>query len=150
MVMLPGRFSAMTEYNASYWLPDWQASAPIVQNFFQTDSVAMVADNHATYVSDLSIAVQNASGDDNVAREVARHLRNSGFDNVYVIADWPDTSRTTEVVAQRGDLESAAVIESVLGTGEVVSESTGDLDSDITIRVGQDWSNDAEILGNER
>jgi LCP family protein required for cell wall assembly len=145
MVMLPGRFSATTEYTASYWLPDWEASAPIIQNFFQADSVAMFADNKATYVSDLSIAVQNASGSDNVAREVARHLRDNGFTNVYIVADWPSATRTTEVVAQRGDLESAAVIESVMGTGRVVAESTGDLDSDITIRVGQDWSESLEM-----
>ena len=144
MVMLPGRFSGSTEYVASYWLPDWEASAPIIQNFFQTDSVAMFADNKATYVSDLRIAVQNASGEANVASQVASHLRDSGFTNVYIVADWPDTARTTEVIAQRGDLESAAVLESVLGTGEVVAESTGDLGSDLTIRVGQDWSQGAQ------
>ena len=144
MVMLPGRFSAITEYNASYWLPDWEAAAPIIQNFFQADSVGMFADNRATYIADLSIAVQNASGQENRARDVANYLRDNGFTNVYIIADWPDSTRTTEVVAQRGDLDSATVIESVLGTGQVVAESTGDLDSDITIRVGQDWSESLE------
>jgi LCP family protein required for cell wall assembly len=139
MVMLPGRFSGPAEYTASYWLPDWEASAPIIQNFFQTDSVAMYADNQATYVSDLRIAVQNASGESNLATEVAHHLRDRGFTNVYVIADWPDSARHTEIIAQRGDLDSATVVESVLGMGRVIAESTGDLNSDITIRVGQDW-----------
>jgi LCP family protein required for cell wall assembly len=139
MVMLPGRFSGATEYNASYWLPDWEASAPIIQNFFQTNSVGVYADNNVTYISDLRIAVQNASGENHLATQVAAHLRDSGFSNIYVIADWPDTTRATEIIAQRGDLESAAVVESVLGTGQVVAESTGDLESDITIRIGQDW-----------
>jgi hypothetical protein len=30
-------------------------------------------------------------------------------------------------------------VESLLGVGRTVSESTGDLGADITIRVGQDW-----------
>jgi LCP family protein required for cell wall assembly len=146
MVMLPGRFSGATEYNASYWLPDWDASAPIIQDFFQTDSVAMYADNNATYVSDLRIAVQNATGEDDVAVKVAQQLRDSGFTNVYVIADWPGQSRVTEVVAQRGNLDNAALVESVLGTGRAIAESTGDLNSDITIRVGQDWVDRTPLL----
>ena len=145
MVMLPGRFSGTAEYRASYWLPDWEASAAIIQNFFETDSVAVYADNQATYVSDLRIAVQNASGKDNRAGQVANYLRERGFANVYVIPDWPDSTRATEVIAQRGDLESAAVVESVLGTGHVVAESTGDLNSDLTIRVGEDWGEDAHF-----
>jgi LCP family protein required for cell wall assembly len=34
MVMLPGRFSTPAEFNASYWLPNWEASSTIMQNFF--------------------------------------------------------------------------------------------------------------------
>ncbi len=140
MVMLPGRFSGSTEYLASYWLPNWEASAAIIQDFFQAEAVGIYADNNAVYVSDLRIAVQNSAGENQVAAEVANYLRDRGFSNIYVIADWPDTQRTTEVIAQRGDLESAAVLESVLGVGRVMAESTGDLDSDLTIRVGQDWA----------
>jgi hypothetical protein len=74
------------------------------------------------------------------ALQVARYLRENGFNNVYVIDDWSDTITRTEVVAQRGDVDSARMVESLLGVGRAVSESTGDLGSDITIRVGQDWS----------
>ena len=49
------------------------------------------------------------------------------------------TQRRTEVIAQRGDLDSARILESVLGIGQVVADSTGDLESDITLRVGEDW-----------
>lgn len=149
MVMLPGRFSGAAEYSASYWLPDWEASAPIIQDFFQADAVGLYADNTSTYISDLRIAVQNASGEADVAAQVAQHLNARGFTNVYMIADWPDAARTTEVIAQRGDLNSAALVESVLGRGQVVAESTGDLDSDITIRVGQDWVEGFPALNRE-
>ncbi|PSN78903.1 LytR family transcriptional regulator, partial [filamentous cyanobacterium CCP4] len=141
MVMLPGRFSTPAEFNASYWLPNWEASATVMQNFFEADEIGIYADNSPErYVADLAIAVQNASGQPEQAASVADYLRENGFSNVYVIDDWPGTMVRTEVVAQQGDVESARVVESLLGTGRALSESTGDLGSDITIRVGQDWA----------
>ncbi|MBD2113273.1 MULTISPECIES: LCP family protein [Cyanophyceae] len=140
MVMLPGRFSTPAEFNASYWLPNWEASATVMQNFFQAEGVSIYADNsQGNYVADLSIAVQNASGQPDQAASVANYLRENGFSNVYIIDDLSTTMARTEVVAQRGDVESARTVESLLGVGLALSESTGDLDSDITIRVGQDW-----------
>ncbi|MBD2105433.1 LCP family protein [Nodosilinea sp. FACHB-13] len=140
MVMLPGRFSTPAEFNASYWLPNWEASATVMQNFFQAEGVSIYADNsQGNYVADLSIAVQNASGQPDQAASVANYLRENGFSNVYIIDDLSTTMARTEVVAQRGDVESARTVESLLGVGLALSESTGDLDSDITIRVGEDW-----------
>ncbi|MGB3310839.1 MAG: LCP family protein [Nodosilinea sp.] len=141
MVMLPGRFSTAAEFNASYWLPNWDASATVMQSFFAAEEVGLYADNtQDRYVTDLAIAVQNASGQPDQADLVARYLRENGFSNVYLIDDWPSTVARTEVVAQRGDVESAHRVESLLGVGQALSESTGDLGSDITIRVGQDWT----------
>ncbi|HSM80440.1 MAG TPA: LCP family protein, partial [Nodosilinea sp.] len=140
MVMLPGRFSTPAEYNASYWLPDWDASATVMQSFFQADGVGLYADSSPQrYVADLSIAVQNASGTPDQADAMARFLRENGFSNVYVIGDWSGAMESTEVVAQRGDIDSARMVESLLGVGRALSESTGDLGSDLTIRVGRDW-----------
>jgi LCP family protein required for cell wall assembly len=139
MVMLPGRFSGSSEYVASYWLPDWEASAQIFQDFFQADSVAVYADNDVRYISDLRIAVQNASGEPDIGASVVNFLRDNDFNNVYLVSDWPMEIRQTEVIAQRGDLESANMVESILGVGDIVSDSTGDLNSDITIRIGEDW-----------
>lgn len=141
MVMLPGRFSTSAEFNASYWLPNWEASAPVMQNFFEAKEVGVYADNsQGRYVTDLAIAVQNASGQPEQAASMARYLRENGFSNVYIIGDWPGTVARTEVVAQQGDIDSARVVQSLLSTGRALSESTGDLGSDITIRVGQDWA----------
>lgn len=141
MVMLPGRFSEPSEYIASYWLPDWEASTTVMQTFFQTPSPGVYVDNsRVRYVSDLRIAVQNASGSPDTASVVARHLNDQGFRNVYVTENWPGTVRRTEVIAQRGDRRSATTVQSVLGIGRVLNESTGDLNSDITIRIGRDWA----------
>jgi hypothetical protein len=75
-----------------------------------------------------------------MGQAVADHLINEGFRNVYLLQDWPDFHHQTAIIAQRGDLDGAGFLEAVLGVGKIVADSTGDLDSDITIRVGDDWT----------
>lgn len=141
MVMLPGRFSSPTEYRASYWIADTNSTNEVMQQFFNVEPDALLAtDTPRRSISRLRIAVQNASRDPYMGQAVADHLREEGFRNVYVVQDWPDFHHQTTVIAQRGDLDGAGFLEAVLGTGRVVADSTGDLDSDITIRVGDDWT----------
>ena len=148
MVMLPGEFSDPEEYGASYWLADRAASSDLMNTYFDARPAELVADaNDVNYyeppsdwaINRLSIAVQNATDDQYAGYSMAEHLRDQGFHNVYVVQDWADVNRRTSVVAQRGDLGSAQAVQSTLDLGQVVSDSTGDLDSDITIRVGEDW-----------
>ncbi|MEL7315625.1 MAG: LCP family protein, partial [Cyanobacteria bacterium J06559_3] len=148
MVMLPGRFSAPEEYVASYWLLEPVATQQIMTQFFQLDEITLLSLDEIALLSDtdrrsltgLPIAVQNASGEDNVARDVAAYLREEGFRDVYVVPDWFGEIQRTQVIAQRGDIDSAETIASLLGIGRVISDSTGDLDSELTIRVGRDWT----------
>ncbi len=140
MVMLPGRFSTPEEYVASYWLLDAAATQQVMNDFFQLKEVTLLASQDNQAVSSLPIAIQNASGEADVASEVAAYLKQTGFRNVYLIPDWSSDLQRTQVIAQRGDLESAQVVASVLGLGRVVSDSTGDLESELTIRVGKDWT----------
>lgn len=148
MVMLPGDFSDPEEYGASYWLADRAASSDLMRTYFDAQSAELVADvNGVNYyeppssrtVNGLRIAVQNATEDQYASYSMAEYLRDQGFDNVYVVQDWADANRNTSVVAQRGDLGSAQAVQSALKMGQVVSDSTGDIESDITIRVGEDW-----------
>ena len=141
MVMLPGRFSSPSEYRASYWIADTNNTNEVMQKFFDAEPEALLAtDTPRRSISRLRIAVQNASRGPFMGRSVADHLREEGFRNVYVVEDWPDFHHQTTIIAQRGDLDGAGFLEAVLGTGKVVADSTGDLDSDITIRVGDDWA----------
>ncbi|NEQ54470.1 MAG: LCP family protein [Leptolyngbya sp. SIO3F4] len=143
MVMLPGRFSAPSEFRASYWIADKNHTNDVMEQFFDTDPAAAVLANDTPRrrsISRMRIAVQNASRDPFIAQAVAEHLRSEGFQNVYLIEDWPDFNHQTAVIAQRGDVSGAGFVEAVLGAGKVVADSTGDLDSDITIRVGDDWT----------
>lgn len=137
MVMLPGRFSTPSESLVSYWIMDPDGRDRVMQDYFQADGITEVSEPRRT--SRLRIAVQNATDDPRLAREVAVYLQNHGFDNVYVIRDWSDAQDETQIIVQRGDLQGAALLESTLGLGEIVPASIGDLESDLTIRVGSDW-----------
>ena len=137
MVLLPGRFSTPSEAIASYWILDAAAKDQVMQEHFEVSSIASIS--QGTDPRDLRVAVQNASDNPQLGSQVAAFLQGQGFDNVYVIEDWVEPQPQTQIIAQRGDLESAEMMGTTLGLGEIVSASTGDLSSDLTIRVGNDW-----------
>ncbi|MGB3493588.1 MAG: LCP family protein [Elainellaceae cyanobacterium] len=148
MVMLPGRFSRQQEYTASYWLMEPSSVERVMEDYFGVNSVTYASNavvNDGPSFRDLRIAVQNASSDPQVASEVAQYLRERGFSNVYIVRDWPEQNIQTNVIVQRGDLSGAARLENVLGLGEIVPSSTGDLGSDFTIRVGNDWLQEPDL-----
>jgi LCP family protein required for cell wall assembly len=138
MVMLPGQFSSSDEYIASYWLMDHSGVNQVMQDYFDVAPMGEFVSERS--LSRLKIAVQNASSDPGLVRQVVNYLQDQGFDNVYTVQDWPERQQTTEIIVQRGDLQRASMLETVLGVGHIVSTSTGDLGSDLTIRVGDDWT----------
>jgi polyisoprenyl-teichoic acid--peptidoglycan teichoic acid transferase len=137
MVMLPGRFSAPEEFKASYWIMDPIAMDQVMHEYFDLSSVAVLSQQQSS--SDLRIAIQNASENPELGYQMATYLQSKGYSNVYVIQDALEPQAETQIIVQRGDLRSASTLESMVGTGKVVSASTGDLESDLTIRVGADW-----------
>ncbi len=143
MVMLPGRFSTPDESIASYWIMNRTERDRIMRDFFQVGT-ATTLDDLPELPSSLRIAVQNATNNPTLGRDVVQYLREQGFENVYTVRDWSDLQSQTQIIVQRGDLQGAQALETTLGLGQVVSASTGDLDSDLTIRIGADWQTRAE------
>ncbi len=144
MVMLPGRASEVGEFNASYWLMDEDKRDQILADYFDTKAIARtytgwddVSTERSPY--DIRIAVQNASLEEDQGYRMAESLRELGFSDVYVVDDWPDINSNTEIIVQQGDLKAADLVRDRLGLGQVDSASTGDLESEITVRVGSDW-----------
>ena len=66
-------------------------------------------------------------------------MTQAGYRNVQVYKAWPEPLDVTTLVAQDGDIKGAQAIRQSLGFGEVLVESTGSLQSDVTIRLGKDW-----------
>lgn len=149
MVMLPGRASEEGEFNASYWLMDEAKRDAILSSYFDWDANAYArldqtwdTEMSARSPYDLGIAVQNASDDSDQAYFMAQQLRELGFNNVYVVSDWPEAIDTTELIVQQGDLAGATLVRERLNLGRIESASTGDLESELTVRVGNDWRGD--------
>lgn len=147
MVMLPGRFSTPEEFKASYWIMDEVARDRIMREYFSVSpkrksQVERVREGGYLSGSPLTlkIAVQNASSTPGLAYRVKQYLEKQGFQNVYLIQDWSEPLLTTQIIVQKGDSQAAATLQQFLGLGEIEATSTGDLESDLTIRVGDDWA----------
>lgn len=138
MVMLPGRFSAPGEFNASYWIMDPSGRDRVMRQYFKIDPTGAAIQPEQSATS-LRIAIQNASSQPDAASQVRKYLANLGFHNVSLAPDWSDHQQQTQVIVQQGDLNGAEDLQRVLGFGRVEADSTGDLSSDLTIRVGEDW-----------
>jgi len=134
MVMLPGRFSTPDEFAASYWIMDPQKRDRVMQDYFKIGS----ADPSST-IAPVRIAVQNASSQPNAGNQFVSYLTSLGYQNIYLTQDWADHQSQTQIIVQKGDLRSAKTLQGAIGFGGVESASVGDLDSDLTIRVGDDW-----------
>jgi LCP family protein required for cell wall assembly len=140
MVMLPGRFSGIEEYQLSYWIMAETEKNQIMQQYFDQASFSQLGEVSGDRSPQrIRIAVQNATDQPRVAQKVALYLQQQDFTQVYLIQDSPQKLRQTEIIAQKGDLEAAQLLKQVLQVGIPEAASTGDLDSDLTIRIGEDW-----------
>jgi LCP family protein required for cell wall assembly len=144
MVMLPGRSSSEEGDLRSYWIVDDAGRDRIMAQYFKQglpDFVPERSRSASEYVlpARLKIAVQNASSNPKIAKNVAEFLTKKGFDNVSVVKDWSDKQRESQIIVQQGDLEGANSLQKVLEGGKIEAASIGEIDSDLTIRVGEDW-----------
>jgi polyisoprenyl-teichoic acid--peptidoglycan teichoic acid transferase len=136
MVMLPGRFSQKAEYDTkSYWIISDNGRDRVMQEYFDQGAVSPVEvqDPHK-----IRIAIQNATDDPGIANRIVEYFQKQNFHNVYVTPEPLELLQETEIVVQQGDLTTANALKNVLGIGRVEASSTGNFDSDLTIRIGQD------------
>ncbi len=136
MVMLPGDFSTTSQYELSYWLPREQAIAQLVNRYFRR---ASDYGGDRPSINNLRIAIQNATDNPEAPRRLVNRLNEAGYWNVSIGQSWSEPLTETRIIAQGGDMDSAETIQSILGIGEVRVESTGVLQTDVTIQVGRDW-----------
>lgn len=136
MVMLPGDFSTTNQYELSYWLPQERAIDQMVAQYFRR---ASDYEDDRRSINNLRVAIQDSTHNPDAATSIVNRLNEAGYWNVYVGQDWNEPLTETRIIAQGGDAVSATMIQSLLGVGEVRVESTGVLQTDVTIQVGRDW-----------
>lgn len=142
MLLMPGQFSG-DDYDASYWLPNYNAIDQLVaRHFFENETGWGGAD--AVDPKNLKIAIQNATHSEQAGEAMADFLIAQNYRNVYFDRDWTHTEGKTQIIAQQGDREAAVAMLIDLGLGNVAKDlvevdATGSFGSDITIRIGNDW-----------
>ncbi len=140
MLMLPGRFgdieNEQQDRMISYWLPNEREIDRIMARNFDVGRASGSDRGVSPYIR---IAIQDSTGNDLAVRSLSQALTAAGYRNVYVSSDWEEPLTSTRIIAQNGDVESAEAVAEVLGVGEVLVESTGALDSVVSIQLGQDW-----------
>lgn len=134
MVMLPGRPSSRQEYPRSYWLISDDDKTRVIEEYLHSDS--SIHDIRSK--EQLRISVQNSTYNGELARQLASFLEENGYSNVYVSRNSSYPTAVTQIISQKGDTTSAQEIKDILHFGELEFSSTGDIDADITIRLGND------------
>ncbi|MGK7873823.1 MAG: LCP family protein [Xenococcaceae cyanobacterium] len=139
MVMIPGRFSREDEYDLSFWIIYPNGRDRVMREYFDLETESKLRSrNILRSPNRVRIAIQNAADEPDLARRVVSYLAERDFHNVYLMKESPQLLQETEIIVQQGDLEAANMLRKVLGLGRVEASSIGDLDSDLTIRVGVD------------
>lgn len=94
----------------------------------------------------LSIAIQDSIENPEAAQAMVNYLKKAGYPNVYLSRGAAEPLKLTRIVIQKGDDTGAAELRAAIGLGEVLVESTGNLSSDLTIQLGEDWPEKAALL----
>lgn len=136
MLLVPGRFSAPDEYDASYWLPDPERIQAMSAQYFGMESAI---EPEALNPGLLRLAIQDSTGQAKAVDTLIDRLEQAGYPNISVRNPWLEPLAETRIIAQQGNTEEAEAIRRSLGFGEVRVESTGSLESDVTIQLGKDW-----------
>ncbi len=140
MVLLPGTFGDPQQFGGvSYWLMSESGRDRVMSEYFDQAPPDGTVD-FSTDPKRARIAIQNATDDPEAKAQVRQYLLDQGFTNVVFSEEKaPRSLTTTEAIAQQGNLKEAEALQAALGLGKVRADSTGDLYSDITLRIGADW-----------
>lgn len=136
MTILPGIFSRLSQDPNSYWL-DLTGKVDLLNDYVGVTVTGLKPD--ARSLSSLKVAIQNSSKNPELTQKLTNYLKQKGFNNVYEVPDWPDTQTETQIIVQKGNRQAGQELQTVLGLGHIEVSGTGDMGSDLTIRIGKDW-----------
>ena len=151
MVMLPGTFGNIG--GASYWIINEESSKEVIGNLFP-DSVYAQPDPNASQdpsgIEQINkrryrITVLNGSKEPRLASKASKILRSQGW-SIWSIAEAKSDVSKTQLIVQTGKTKAIPFLTESLGLPvDVVNASVGDIFTDYTIIVGDDF---AEYLKN--
>ncbi len=140
MLMLPGRFSTLEEYELSYWVPDPRHIKQLMAEYFNVISPYASSPEETTSPEYLRITLQDSLDRPQGIKAMTELLADRGYAQVLPAeTNWTRPIDKTLIIAQSGNRAAADRVRQILGVGQVVLEATGDIESDVTVRIGKDW-----------
>ena len=138
VMLLPGRLNGSSIGKSSYWLPNRKRRDRLLHDYFAGEKTWRYS-SFSPPVNRLRIAIENTTENPDLADSVLSYLEDKGFYNAYIIDNSPLELHHTEIIMLSGNKTAAQKLKKVLGLGKIELSSLGDLDSDLTVRVGKDW-----------
>ncbi len=136
MTVLPGDYQTIK--GGSYWVPDVDAVEPYLDAHFRDRSGGnFVAERQGRP----KVVIWDATGRRPKLKPLERRLREAGY-VVWALDRRKRRALTTRVIVQRGDVDGAKQLAGTVGVGEVFPAAVGDLNSDFTLELGEDWQGD--------
>ncbi|MEB3221201.1 MAG: LCP family protein [Candidatus Sericytochromatia bacterium] len=138
LVMLPGQFS--TGKLSSYWLADGRRAHELGARLLGRAAASRGA-ARLPHKQRVMVTVLNGTSRTGLASTAARELRAAGW-NVHAVGDASQRAvGRTRVIAQTGHSEWAFAVGRDLGVrAEQVDASVGDIQTDFTVLVGEDYA----------
>lgn len=135
MTILPGIFSNLSADPDSYWL-NLTGKGDLLSNYTGVNIASLRQSNKP--ITSLKIAIQNTDNRPQQTQKVIQVLKKQGFTKVYEIPNWADKRAKSEVIVQKGNIAAAQELQQILGINHIDISATGDIESDLTIRIGKD------------
>ncbi|MCY7367375.1 MAG: LCP family protein [Chamaesiphon sp.] len=137
MLMMPGDYNGDGKHSVSYWLPDESGIQNMMARYFDHGTFLP----SETKVANLKINIQDTSHFPDATARLIKRLNKAGYQNVHLdpAPKVKEDLTTSQFIAQKGNPDVAEGLSQLLGFGEVKVENSGNLYSDITIKLGRDW-----------
>ncbi|MEO1561161.1 MAG: LCP family protein [Cyanobacteria bacterium J06632_19] len=136
MTILPGIFSRLSADPDSYWL-NLTGKGDLLSNYTGVNLASLKQKTKP--LTSLKIAIQNTDNRPSQTQKAIEILKKQGFANVYAVPNWSDKRAKSQVIVQKGNKAAAQELQQILGINHIDISAAGDIESDLTIRLGKDW-----------
>jgi polyisoprenyl-teichoic acid--peptidoglycan teichoic acid transferase len=137
MLMMPGDYNGDGKHGTSFWLPNDKGIQNMMARYFDHGTISL----EQPKAGSLRINIQDTSYFPDATARLIKQLSKAGYQNVHLdpALKLKEDLSTSEFIAQKGNPEVAEGLANLLGFGEVKVENSGNLYSDVTIKLGRDW-----------
>jgi polyisoprenyl-teichoic acid--peptidoglycan teichoic acid transferase len=137
MLMMPGDYNGDGKHGTSYWLPNERGIQNMMARYFDHGTLSL----EQPKAESLRVNIQDTSHFPDATARLIKRLNKAGYQNVHLDTNLKikEDLTTSQFIAQKGNPEVAEGISQLLGFGEVKVDSSGNLYSDVTIKLGRDW-----------